>query len=155
MGCDIDFFVERKIKDEYLAPKARYEGLDRWISCDTWIETEDTISFQFTYELVIPNGKKFYEDRNNKLFDRLTGIKNFADVEVMAEPRGLPEDVSELVNNANKRLEGDCHSHSWFTLEELLKEDWTGDEYKDFRVALEKMKKIDTPKNVRAVFWFD
>ena len=57
-------------------------------------------------------------------------------------------------------MDSDGHSHSYFTLEELLNVNW--DEYKkedwldDFMDTIEGMKSIDNdPSKVRCVFFFD
>jgi hypothetical protein len=49
----------------------------------------------------------------------------------------------------------DAHSHSYFTLKELLDVNW--DNYQtEFMKTIEKMKTIDdNPNKVRCVFFFD
>jgi hypothetical protein len=49
----------------------------------------------------------------------------------------------------------DAHSHSYFTLKELLDVNW--DNYQtEFMETIEKMKTIDdNPNKVRCVFFFD
>jgi hypothetical protein len=42
----------------------------------------------------------------------------------IAEPRGLPEDVSPGVKKMSDYWDCDGHSHSYFTLKELLDYDW-------------------------------
>ena len=58
-----------------------------------------------------------------------------------------------------ERWRGDGHSHSYFTLTELLEIDWSRyktDWIQDFMEAIEKMKQIDpNSDNVRACFFFD
>ena len=52
---------------------------------------------------------------------------------------------------------GDAHSHSYFTLEELLEVDWESKDLKWFEEdIIEDMKKVDSdPKKVRCCFFFD
>ena len=38
----------------------------------------------------------------------------------MSDPKGLPEDVSDVVKEESDRWNGDGHSHSYFTLRELV-----------------------------------
>jgi hypothetical protein len=114
MGTDIHFYVERK------------EGA-KWISCDTWEDDK--------YEpgnLIVPYRKYFYKNRNYDLFAILANVRNgrgFAGVETgegfncIAEPRGLPNDMSpELQNEARRFLD---HTPSWLLLSEIMDFDWT------------------------------
>lgn len=116
MGCDIHFYVERKV-----------DGV--WQSADRWEPSEEEPGSQR-----IPRKKRFYSDRNYNLFAILADVRNgygFAGCDTgngfvpIADPRGIPEDVSELVQAESDRWEGDGHSHSWFTVAELLNYDWT------------------------------
>jgi hypothetical protein len=80
-------------------------------------------------------------------------------IEPICEPRGVPEDASDGYRYVVDRWDGDGHSHSYFTLEELKNVNWS--EYnkewiQDFLETIQKMKQVDTdPKKVRAVFFFD
>jgi len=67
--------------------------------------------------------------RNYNLFALLADVRNgygFAGVdtgdavEPLSIPRGLPDNLSEYVAKENKEWNGDGHSHSYFTLKELL-----------------------------------
>lgn len=53
--------------------------------------------------------------------------------------------------------DGDAHSHSYFTLEELLEVDWESKDLKWFEEdIIEIIKKVDPdPKKVRCCFFFD
>jgi len=74
-------------------------------------------------------------------------------------PKGIPDDASTGYLYKCDQWDGDAHSHSFFTLEELLNVDWSeyDSEYiDDFMETLEKMKKIDEdPSKVRCCFFFD
>jgi hypothetical protein len=107
MGCDIHFFVER-FNDE----------------TETW-------------EL-IKNEKneygEFYGSRNYNLFAILANVRNgygFAGTPTgkgfvpIDDPRGIPPDASQEYLNEVDRWNGDGHSHSYFTVQELMQYDWT------------------------------
>jgi len=113
MGCDIHFYAEKRV-----------DG--KWVSADQW-EHEDGYSH-------VPSEKEFYNSRNYDLFAILADVRNgrgFAGCKTgngfnpISHPKGLPEDVSAEVKVASDEMSGDGHSHSWFTLVELLTYDWT------------------------------
>jgi hypothetical protein len=47
--------------------------------------------------LSTPYEKEIYHERNYSLFALLANVRNSAGVKPISEPRGLPEDVSEIV----------------------------------------------------------
>jgi len=115
MGCDIHLFVEKKEMVE-------------WASVDKWELDEHA------QELRVPYGSAFYDDRNYSLFSILANVRNgygVAGIDTgngyipISEPRGLPNNISSLVQNESVSWGSDGHSHSWFTLKELLDYDWT------------------------------
>ena len=73
--------------------------------------------------------------RNYALYSILADVRNYHDLPVIAEPKGLPDDISEELKNETAQEYdpedeewsdvwlGD-HSFSWFTLRELLDFDW-------------------------------
>lgn len=135
MGCDIHFYVEKPGANgwEYVpAPKGLDDFADR-----------------YGYPA------KFYRGRDYTLFSWLAGVRDDGTMGAMAEPRGLPADISSFVhqentlrivstdNEADEDSEGgsctlaqatawnsavkdgrashpDWHSHSWFTVKELM-----------------------------------
>lgn len=164
MGADIHFFTERKTSsNNYGGPKDLSEDRnikieeiiddrpleERWVSADEW-------EFYDGYWNV-PYSKKFYNGRNYYLFSILSGVRG--DVEPIAYRRGIPKDCSYGYLHMAKQWEGDAHSHSYFTLKELLEVDWDSydKEYlSEFMETIEKMKSIDSdPQKVRCVFFFD
>ena len=119
MGCDIHMYVERKKDGKWIAARAELFV----------IEDEE-------YNTVpdIPYEQKIYSDRNYSLFAILANVRNgfgFAGCDTgegfvpIAEPRGLPNDVCMEVKEVSDEWDCDGHSHSWFTLEELLNYNWT------------------------------
>lgn len=117
MGCDIHFYVEKKI-----------DG--RWQTADVWEQDEcdDAGDLHVSYK------KAFYSGRSYNLFSILADVRNgrgFAVVKTgegfnpIAEPRGIPEDACAEYRACAERYGCDGHSHSYFTLAELLAFDWT------------------------------
>ncbi len=63
--------------------------------------------------------------RNYTLFGILADVRNYSNnVKPIDLPRGLPNDVSFEVKRQSDQEGLDGHSHSWFTLRELLAYDW-------------------------------
>jgi hypothetical protein len=95
--------------------------------------------------------------RDYTLFGILAGVRNRSGNQPIAEPRGLPSDVTPDVRRLSEEFGDDGHSHSSLLLSEILGwEDgfpqWQGDEWGK---AIEIMKKLGEPDRVRMVFWFD
>lgn len=120
MGCDIHLYVEKK-----------QDG--QWVSADKWTpnkyageEGEPDMSVEYE--------DYFYNGRNYNLFAILADVRNgrgFAGCKTgagfnpIAEPRGVPEDACAEYKAVTGRWDGDGHSHSYFTVSELLAYDWT------------------------------
>jgi hypothetical protein len=115
MGCDIHFYVEKKNK-----------AGTKWVSADVWEKDDNYVH--------VPYEKRYYSGRNYNLFAILADVRNgsgFAGCKTgegfnpISQPKGLPDDVSKEMKQASEGMGGDGHSHSWFTLRELLDYDWT------------------------------
>lgn len=118
MGTDIHLYVERKENG-------------KWVSCDKWTkleysEEEDVLSVDYEAQ--------FYTDRNYNLFAILANVRNgygFAGIKtgegfnIISKPKGLPEDVCQEVKAISEELDTNGHSHSFFTVQELMDFDWT------------------------------
>lgn len=166
MGCDIHFFTERWTSDnKYEGPKDLSEDRDnkleeilencepnyRWVSADTWTKND------------IWYANEIYGGRNYYLFSILADVRNGGGVEPIDYPRGIPQDSSSGYKYVVDRWDGDGHSHSYFTLDELLNVDWLeyqeGDKVgwlDEFMETIQTMKSIDpNPHNVRCCFFFD
>ena len=126
MGCDIHLYVERR------------EG-NRW-----WKVKDGFKSSMYDESRDYFSGDKFkdcdspYSDRDYTVFAYLADVRNgygFAGcdtgnaIKPIAQPRGLPEDVSLTLKDDSDWFDADGHSHSYLTLREL-------------KTALEKSKKI-------------
>jgi hypothetical protein len=72
--------------------------------------------------------KEPYSGRNYWLFSILADVRNSGDPKYnfipIEPPRGYPADMSESVDALMQSGAGDYHSHSYFTLKELLDFDW-------------------------------
>lgn len=100
----------------------------------------------------------YEEDRNYSLFGLLAGVRR-TDCGVIDEPRGLPRDVTDWVGS--KFVEGDDHSASWVTIDELMMEleGFRNDGHwlKDANLFdhAEDVFKVFGAERARLVFWFD
>ena len=105
MGCDIHLFVE-------------VNQNNMWESVDEW-EDEDG------YTSVVYD-KRYYSSRNYDLFALLANVRNYHGTTPIKNPIGLPSDVSDVVKQHSEDYGVDGHSHSYYTLTELLEIDWDG-----------------------------
>lgn len=75
-----------------------------------------------------PVSRPGYGDRNYDLFAILANVRNRHGFEPIAEPRGLPDDISHEDNWAmdedGERVWLGDHSYTWLTLAEILGFDW-------------------------------
>ena len=117
MGCDIHLSVERKNPNT---------GKWEWVNPEG-IAPQDEFEKEHGYW-------SWYGGRNYGLFAILANVRNgfgFAGVDTgdgykpIAMPRGVPEDASGEYLAEVERWGVDGHSHSYFTLQELLDYDWT------------------------------
>jgi hypothetical protein len=121
----------------------------RWVSVDKWNYDRD--GWRTNWEDL------YYEERNYQLFSILADVRG--DYSPIVEPRGIPEDASTGYKYMCDRWDGDAHSHSYYTLTELLNVNW--EEYddchlNDFLKSIERMKGIDEDTdNIRMCFFFD
>jgi len=155
MGCDIHLFVETK------------DPAGGWVSRDIWLPRDEDgiIDAEDLYE---PN-------RNYDLFAILANVRNRSidPLTPINGPRGFPDDASPEVREAYEWWDPDGHSHSWFTLRELLDFDWrktvvnktmeqtyrelAGDFWTDTIPRLIDLAKQHgvSHDDTRIVFWFD
>lgn len=111
MGCDIHLYCE---------VKKHVNGVEQWVNVDHWQVNpyfDPTSGSEKEYI-----HKPVYTDRNYSLFARLAGVRNsFLDrIEPIDKPRGMPDNVSVHTNKECERWDCDGHSHSWFTMRELV-----------------------------------
>lgn len=106
MGCDIHIYVERK------CDKTWYP-CDYFVPSINWKDADGPDDSKFTR---VP----IYDKRNYALFATLANVRNYGDTDCICDPRGLPEDVSDYVNNQYDDWGFDAHSASYLTLRDLL-----------------------------------
>jgi len=182
MGCDIHFFTERWTNNKnYDGPKdiqtERNNKLNNILKNDeytyqeySWVTADKWTNIVENGEQDYWNADEYYNDRNYFLFSILADVRNSYDIKPISEPRGIPDDCCFPIKYVTNLWHGDGHSHSYFTLKELIDVDW--DSYcnctnpkqpfnrthwlDDFKLTLNKLKEIDSnPENVRCVFFFD
>lgn len=106
MGCDIHIYLEKKENDRWVAIKGENPYYKDW---------KDEPEFSLDW---------FYNGRDYSLFALLADVRNDYNVEPLSEPKGVPEDVSDEIRKEYEFWEGDGHSHSWYTFDELVNFDY-------------------------------
>ena len=105
MGCDIHMYVEKRVNGrwEHVPPPSAFG----------WGDLDSTL-VDGSWDL----------GRNYALFTVLSGVRNdhCENKPIKQCPHTLPSDISKLV--ADRSEEGGYHSHSSYTLAELLNHDW-------------------------------
>lgn len=103
MGCDIHLYLEQK---------QTVRSVSTWVNVDNY-RPDPYNPGEFIHV-------DCYDSRNYDLFAILADVRNRQEVEPIAQPRGVPDDMSKEVRGEYERWEGDGHSHSHFTLKELI-----------------------------------
>jgi hypothetical protein len=103
MGCDIHPILERK----WTQP----DGSVKWVGIHNFPLLKNAYAKEGDTGYCIPRA----QCRNYDLFARLAGVRGDG-----PEPRGLPDDASELVRMEFPADHGDYHSHSWTTAREWV-----------------------------------
>jgi len=119
MGCDIHIHVEYK-RNKYIGKDENGEYMYEKV----W-ECGDYFRLNPYYD---PNNKRepqylksnFCEGRNYSRFATLADVRNYGETPFISEPKGLPYDISPEVKADSDAWDCDGHSHSYFTLKELL-----------------------------------
>ncbi|MBC1798509.1 hypothetical protein HCA55_17355 [Listeria booriae] len=134
MGCDIHVMVEKKSKGN--------------LGWDTYLRKNEGFHYQV--------------GRCYELFAILADVRNDFDIVAIDDPRGIPEDASATYLEYVEEWNPECHSHSFITLAELQKYDWSGHPECDYFVndqipELEQLaeKHGCTADDIRIVFFFD
>lgn len=117
MGCDIHTHVEYR-ENAYVGRDKNGNAIYRlkWICGD----------FFKLARYYGGSGKRRFEvveicgERNYDRFATLANVRNYGGTPYISEPRGLPEDVTKLVNEDYESYCGAAHSPSYVTLKELI-----------------------------------
>ncbi|UOF77352.1 hypothetical protein [Caudoviricetes sp.] len=107
MGCDIHLYVERNEGGNWA------QALPPADWCSNRLE-------RTTKEIKSYDQGKWFWDRHYELFAWLADVRNYHDQEPLADKRGLPENVSAPVKAESDDYGCDGHSHTWFTVAELM-----------------------------------
>jgi len=95
-----------------------------------------------------------YSGRNYSLFSKLAGVRSYGESDSISDERGIPEDASLFYQIKVSQWMGDGHSHSYFTLRELLDYDFS-EISPDFSNFVESYRGKDDVDDYRIVFFFD
>lgn len=126
MGCGIHCFAEIKRNGKW--GKVGKIFKNRYYSEDRESKIDDD-GFEWNPEFT----SQPYNGRNYDLFAILADVRNgygFAGIDTgegfipIAEPKGLPYDVSKEIKDESDSWSVDGHSHSWFTVKELKDYNW-------------------------------
>jgi hypothetical protein len=93
--------------------------------------------------------------RNYHLFAKLADVRNDGSVTDYIEAKGLPSDVSSVLQDASDRWGRDAHSHSYLTLQEIEEIDLKGIKRLLQVEFMRNLLKLPFVEDVRLVFWFD
>ena len=118
MGCDIHMYCEVRTKKHGWAKVGR-------IFKNPYFERGRRISVESdNYIQNAPTTDQPYCGRNYDLFALLADVRNSGRITPIADPRGMPSDLSPEMQGIVRRYGRDAHSHSYFTLAELLAVPW-------------------------------
>lgn len=138
MGCDIHIYTEIKKDNAWQTIKTHNgykDDLRSYLEKAKNNSDEKNVKYyierleeeeDFVYEGI-------YDGRNYDLFGILADVRNgrgFAGCDTgngfipISQPKGLPIDVSEKVQEESDNWDCDGHSHTYFSLQELLDYDW-------------------------------
>ena len=152
MGCDIHIVLERN-----------FEG--KWIGLRD-LSGIDCKALRFAAEDGYTKGYVWWKvtSRDYDLFGALAGVRR----EKGPEPRGLPDDVSDLAQALSDIEGADGHSHSWGLLSEIgllflvhtnpnkiLDKDRISEVAALFNIELYDDEEGKTLQDYRLVYWFD
>lgn len=135
MGCDIHSMVEirsKRYEGSWMPEGEKIAGIfepgsERWVALDRDDDggrifpntdyREDATYEPFTHRYRFAP----LDARNYVLYALLANVRNYNDgIQPLAEARGVPDDASFDWLEEVDRWSVDMHSHSWFTLAELL-----------------------------------
>ena len=123
---------------------------DQWVSIDKWRKNEYN---RWVCDRLVNIKPNYY------LFSILADVRNWFGITPIDEPRGIPDDCSSGYSFILKEWDKIAHTHSYFTLEEILNVDWNNyDKDKgvdDFLKEINKLTNInDDFSKVRILFFF-
>ena len=159
MGCDIHAYREHKING-------------RWFSSDNWHEDASAYEEDSSKDLhMAVTWNNHTGSRNYAAFGLLASVRTEYDYSI--EAKGMPDDVSHLVNGDYLRWDVDAHTPSYITKLEIIElrirlklvvQPPTEDSHSQDRYLDSLLKSLDDingwiympeESEQRIVFWFD
>jgi hypothetical protein len=128
MGCDIHFVVEKKYDDRWIGvfsssatPRFMSEGEWNLRAINKMSVTESKKDADESTPVMLKSPFYFYrhpvfDGRNYEFFASLAGVRGEG-----PEPKGVPDDVSELAQIEINGWDSDGHSHSYDTLRDFVR----------------------------------
>lgn len=149
MGCDIHMILEVKANDKWIGLNT-FQYFSRHAVEADMPHSELPHTSQYFFWLV--------RARNYTLFGKLAGVRTDG-----PEPRGVPEDASELARMIIEDWDCDGHSHSWGLLSEIgglflatyEPNKMVDDKRVDRMLGLFGLDEEAEPENYRLVYFFD
>lgn len=139
MGCDIHLYVETRGDDGVWETADTWSG-SKWDESDDRLYVDAPVYADRNYVLFgfLANVRQNYVPPSDAIGPwsidgnalRSGGSHGFAGVDTgdavkpIDMPRGMPDDVCRQVADAKNAWGVDGHSHTWFTLRELLDAEW-------------------------------
>lgn len=138
MGCDIHCYAEIKkggkwqVVEDRIFPNPYHDnGIEKRlrelkaIKNPTPDELDQIKFLEENDDLYTKFCSTPYRGRNYCLFSILADVRNYFHLNIIADPKGIPQDASKEVLKSSQRWADDGHSHSWLTAKELLNFDWS------------------------------
>ena len=158
MGCDIHFLVERR---RHKRPPSYGENWtwELLFPEDDDVSPEDRKYARREGHRWMP--WEFFSDRNYELFGVLANVRR--DGPPIAEPRGLPDDLSSDARKYIDDYGGIDHTPSWLLLSEVLAYDWSARArevthpapFDRFLAMCARVGRFGPSDEIRFVFFFD
>lgn len=155
MGCDIHFVIEQRLK---------VRGEHKWVGVQMDRNYNFEVSASFVQERSSPLANLYkLKVCNYRFFGKLANVR-MGDVNG-ENPRGIPDDASDLAISLIDGWGEDGHSHSWHTLEEFVRKyllsatsDAIVDMVKERLSGKDPVREffyINNWSDFRVIFWFD
>jgi len=150
MGCDIHMFCEIRFHKE-----GKWQEVGKIFKNKYHKPGKENVVDEDGYEWNPEFVRTPYDIRNYDLFAILADVRNgrgFASIKTgegfvpICEPKGLPKDVSEFIREQSDRWDGDGHSHSFLTVQELKDYDWDQTTVLRGSIPFEDWKKLHVAK---------
>lgn len=109
MGCDIHMHFEYQSPWDKSIPRKWVDG--NFYRKSLYVDDIDSEEYSIV---------SIYPHRNYSLFAVLADVRNSEGIIPISQPRGLPEDANSFIIKDSNSWGCDGHSHSYFTLRELV-----------------------------------